>query len=134
VRRLLGVLGLAAAAAAGCSDQGPVAGELSVRLTTSRTGDRAVLFRVIGPQHGVTAGTGSIYRVLSDTSATGDTAWVAVIAPQGGGLGLATGEIARLAVPDTRNAGNYLIALTDIAAADYSVGSISGVSLTVAKP
>jgi hypothetical protein len=134
VRRALGVLTLAAAAAAGCRDQGPVAGELSVLLVSPRSTDRAILFRVIGPQHGVKPGTGTNFRVLLDTSAAGDTSWIAVIAPQGNGLGLATGEIARLAVPDTRKAGNYQVALTDIAAADYSVGNISGISLTVAKP
>lgn len=132
MRRILGVLVLVAAAAAGCSDQGPVAGELSVRLATSRAGDRAVLFRVVGPQHGVTAGTGSSYRVLSDSSATGDTAWVAVIAPQG--TGLAAGEIARIRVPDTRKAGSYQVSLTEAAAADYSVGVFSAITLTVVKP
>ena len=133
MRRALGMLTLAAAAwAVGCGEQGPVAGELSVRLATSRSGDRAILFRVIGPEHGVTAGTGTGYRVVSDSSAAGDTAWIAVVAPQG--TGLVAGEIARLAVPDTRKAGNYLISLTDIAAADYSVGSLAGVALTVVKP
>jgi hypothetical protein len=133
VRRIVGVLALAAAAAAGCNgDQGPVAGELSVRLATSRTTDRAVLFQVIGKQHGVTAGTGTSYRVISDTAATGDTSWVAVISPQG--TGLAAGEIARITVPDTRKAGDYQITLTDLAAADYSVGNISGIALTVVRP
>ena len=130
MRRALAVLVLAAAAAAGCTDQGPVSGDLSVRLATSRLGIRAILFRAIGPQHGVTAGSGSAFRVIWDQS--GDTAWIAVIAPQPGGL--AAGEIARLSVPDTRNAAAYQIALTDIAAADYSVGDISGITLTVVKP
>ncbi len=133
MRRALAVMAIvAAAAAAGCGDQGPVSGDLSVRLTTSRSGDRAILFRVIGPQHGVTAGTGTGYRVVSDTSAAGDTSWIAVISPPG--TGLVAGEIARLAVPDTRRAGSYEISLTDIAAADYSVGSIAGVALAVVKP
>ena len=130
MRRALAVLALAAAAAAGCSDLGPVAGDLTVRLATSRTGIRAVMFRTIGPQHGVSAGSGSSYRVISDQS--GDTAWIAVIAPQGSVL--LAGEIVRLAVPDTRNAGSYKTALTDVAASDYSVGDISGITLTVAKP
>ena len=132
MRRIVGVLALAAAAVAGCSDQGPVAGELSVRLTTSRIGDRAVLFRVVGKLHAVTVGTATSYRVVSDTSATGDTAWVAVIAPQGSGL--AAGEIARIAVPDTRKAGSYEISLTEAAASDYSVGTFPGLTLTVVKP
>jgi hypothetical protein len=131
VRHVVVVLALAAAVA-GCSDQGPVAGELSVRLTTSRTTDRAVLFKVVGKLHGVTAGTGASYRIISDTSATGDTAWVAVITPQG--TGLAPGEIARITVPDTRMAGSYQISLTEAAASDYSVGTFSGITLTVVKP
>jgi hypothetical protein len=131
VRHVVVVLALAAAVA-GCSDQGPVAGELSVRLTTSRTTDRAVLFKVVGKLHGVTAGTGASYRIISDTSATGDTAWVAVITPQG--TGLAPGEIARITVPDTRVAGSYQISLTEVAASDYSVGTFSGITLTVVKP
>jgi len=135
VRRALGMLTLAAALTAGwggCSDQGPTAGELSVRLTSSRSGDRAILFRVVGAQHGVTAGTGTSYRVISDTSAAGDTSWIAVLTPQG--TSLAAGEIARLAVPDTRRAGSYVISVTDIAAYDYSVGDIAGASLLVVKP
>ncbi len=131
MRHVVVVLALAAAVA-GCSDQGPVAGELSVRLTTSRTTDRAVLFKVVGKLHGVTAGTGASYRIISDTSATGDTAWVAVITPQG--TGLAPGEIARITVPDTRMAGSYQISLTEAAASDYSVGTFAGITLTVVKP
>jgi hypothetical protein len=133
VRRALGVLAVAAATTFGCrSIDGPVGGELSVRFTTPRVTDRAVLFFVVGAQRGVTAPTGSSYRVVSDTSGVGDTTWIAVIAPQGSGV--TAGEIARLAVPDLSKSAAYTIALTDIAAADYSVGGISGVSLTVVKP
>jgi len=132
VRRALAVLALAAAVAIGCSDQGPVAGDLSVRLATARTGIRAILLRVVGLQHGVTPASGTTYRVLSDTSAAGDTSWIAVIAPQGSAL--VAGEIARLTVPDTRKAGDYLASLTEVAASDYSVGDLSGVTLAVVKP
>lgn len=133
MKRALGVLAVAAAAVFGCKgDQGPVAGELSVRLATPRNTDRAILFRVIGLQRGVTAGTGTTYRVLSDTSAAGDTSWIAVITPQG--TGLAAGEIARLAVADVGKAGDYRIVVSDVAAADYSVGDTSGVSLSVVRP
>ena len=134
MRRAIAVLALgAAAAAAGCSgDQGPVAGELSVRLATTATTYRAVLFRVVGKLHAVTAPTGAGYRILSDTSATGDTAWIAVIAPQG--TGLAAGEVARLAVPDTRKASSYQVSLTEAAAANYAVGLFPGLALTVARP
>ncbi len=132
MRRALAVLALAAAASWGCrGDQGPVAGELSVRLATPRTTDRAVLFQVVGPPRSV-KGWSSGYRVIADTSATGDTSWVAVIAPQG--TGLAAGEIARVAVADTRQAGAFVISLTEAAAADYSVGAFAGITLTVVKP
>ena len=133
MRRAVGVVALVAAVVAACSgDQGPVAGDLSVRLATARTTDRAVLFRIVGPRHGVTAGTGTGYRVITDTSAAGDTVWVAVIAPQGSGL--AAGEIARLAVPDTRKAGAYHAELSDVAAADYAAADSTELSLTVVKP
>ena len=130
--RALAVL-LLAAAAAGCGgNEGPVAGELAVRLITPRGTDRAVLFRVVGPQHGVTAPAGSTYRVFSDTSAIGDTTWVTVIAPASGGL--KAGEIARFAVADVRKAGDYRAALSDVAAANYAVGDTAGVSLAVVRP
>ena len=122
-----------AAAVAGCGGhEGPVSGELSVRLTSPRNGDRAMLFRVVGPQRGVTPAAGSSYRVFADTSAVGDTTWIVVIAPVG--TGLASGEIIRLAVNDVRKAGSYRTAVSDIAAADYAVGDTAGVSLLVVKP
>jgi hypothetical protein len=133
MKRALGVLAVAAAAVFGCKgDQGPVAGELSVRLATPRSTDRAILFRVIGAQHGVTAGTGTSYRVLSDTSAVGDTSWIAVIATQGSGI--AVGEIVRLAVADVRKAGAYQIVVSDVAAATYAVGDTAGMTLSVVRP
>jgi hypothetical protein len=129
--RVLVVLGIAALAVAACKgNEGPVAGELSVRLGTPRGTDRAILFRVIGPRHAVTAATG--YQLVVDTSAAGDTAWIAVIAPVG--TGLKAGEIARLAVADTRKAGDYKSAISDVAAPNYTVGDTAGVSLTVVKP
>ena len=131
MRRVLAVLVLAAAAAAGCGE-GPTAGDLSVQFSTTLAQYRAVLFRVVGKQHGVSLGTGSSYRILSDTSATGDTAWIAVIAPQG--TTLANGELARIKVPDTRQVQSYEVSLTDAAAANYSVGAFPGISLTIVKP
>jgi hypothetical protein len=126
------VLVLAAAAAFGCKDQGPVAGELSVRLSTPRFNDRAILFRVVGRQHGVAATTGMNYRVLSDTSAAGDTTWIAVIALQGSYL--ASGEIARLAVPDVRKAGDYTAVVSDLASSTYAALDVTTVSVTFVKP
>lgn len=126
------VLALAAGAAACSGEQGPVAGELSIRLATPRATDRAIAFVVVGPQHGATAAAGTTYRVFSSASGAGDTTWITIVAPKTGGL--AAGEVARIAVNDTRRAGSYLIRLSDVAAADYRVGDTVGVSLKVAKP
>ena len=129
---LLGIA-LAAVAAGGCKGpEGPVAGELSVRLTTPRNTDRAILFAVVGKQHGVTAATGSNYRVFSAVSAAGDTTHITVVALAGGGL--AAGEVARLAVDDIRQVDKYSTTLIDVAGADYRIGGLTGLSLTVVKP
>jgi hypothetical protein len=134
VRCALAGLALAAAvSAAACGgDQGPVAGELSVRLTTPRATDRAIAFFVVGPQHGAAEAAGSSYRLFSASSAAGDTTWMTVVAPRTGGL--AAGEVARIAVDDVRRAGSYVVRLSDVAAADYRVGDTAGVSLRIIKP
>lgn len=127
------LLALVAAAAYGCrSAEGPVAGELAVRLATTRSGDRAILLRVVGRQHGVRAPSASTYRVVSDTSAAGDTTWIAVITPQGSAL--VSGDVARLAVPDTRRVADYVVSLTDVALYNYLVGDTTGIVLSVVKP
>jgi hypothetical protein len=131
MRLSLATLCLAATAAA-CHHEGPISGEVSVRIATPRASDRAILFNVVGPQHGVTKATGSAYLVFSDTSAVGDTTWITVIAPVGAGL--VAGEIARLSVADVRKAGDYKALLLDVAASDYAVGDTAQVSLTVVRP
>jgi hypothetical protein len=133
MRRALALVVLAAASVAGCKgSEGPVAGELSVRLTTPRNTDRAVMFVVVGKQSGVTAPSGSGYHIFSATSAAGDTTHVIVVAPLG--QGVAAGEIARIAVNDTRQAASYAATLSDVASATLAVGALTGVSLAVVKP
>jgi hypothetical protein len=133
MRRALAGLALAAAAwAAACGEQGPVAGELAIRLTTPRATDRAIAFTVVGPQHGVSVPAGSGYRLFSSASGAGDTTWITIVTPAGSGL--APGVLARITVDDTRRAGSYVVILGDVAAADYSVGDSVGVSLRVVKP
>ena len=129
MRRLL--LGLVLAAAACSGEQGPVAGELSIRVATPRASDRALLFVVTGRQTGVTAAPGSGYLVFAAAGA-GDTTRIVVAAPAG--RGIAAGEVARIAVADVRQAGSYAVRLADVAAATYAVGDTAGVSLTVVKP
>jgi hypothetical protein len=133
MRRALAVGVCVVVALAGCrSDQGPLAGELSVRLTTPHVGDRAVTFVVTGRLHGVTAASGSAYRIFADTSADGDTAQVVVVAPAGGGL--VTGEVARVRVDDTRQFRRYAARVLQIAASNYFLADTTGVSLAVVKP
>ncbi len=133
MRRAIGVLA-AALLAAGCKgNEGPVAGELSLRLTSPRNTDRAVQLMVTGgPQHGVTAPSGSGYVVFADTSAVGDTSRIVVVSAAG--TGLIPGEIARIAVPDTRQAGKYAPKLVNVAAAALTVGDTAGVSLSIVRP
>jgi len=120
-------------AAAGCrNDQGPRGGELSVRLATPRTGDRAVLFTVVGPQRTVSAPAGSGYRVLSQLSADGDTSHVVVVAPAGSGV--VPGEIARVEVPDLNRVGSYVAVLGDVATDAYAVGDTAGVTISIVRP
>lgn len=133
MRRALVSIAVAAAGwAAACGEQGPVAGELAIRLTTPRATDRAIAFTVVGLQHGVAVPAGSGYRLFARGSATGDTTWITIVTPAGSGL--AAGVLARIAVDDTRRAGSYVVTLGDVAAADYSVGDSVGVSLRVVKP
>jgi hypothetical protein len=133
MRRALALAACVVVAGAGCrGEQGPVAGELSVRLAAARPGDRAIFFRVVGRLHAVTLAPGSGYRVFADTSANGDTAHVVVVAP--GGSGLAAGELARIRVDDTRKVSSYTARVLDVAATSYANRDSAGVTLTVVRP
>lgn len=129
MRRLLACLVLAAAACSG--EQGPVAGELSIRVATPRSTDRALMFVLTGAQTAVTASPGSGYGVFVTPSA-GDSTRIVVAAPAGSGI--AAGEVARISVADVRKVGSYAAKLRDVATASYAVGDTAGVSLTVVKP
>jgi hypothetical protein len=119
-------------AVAGCkSAEGPVAGELEVRLTTPNTDDRAILLRVGGKQTVIAAPSGSNYRVLTAPLA-GDTVRVVVIAPVGSHL--TAGVLLRLTVPDTRQADSYVARALDVASAAYAQRALTGYTLTVVKP
>jgi len=130
MRRLLACLVLAAAACSG--EQGPVAGELSIRVATPRSTDRALMFVLTGAQTAVTAAPVSGYLVFSTPFAAGDSTRIVVAAPAGGGI--AAGEVARISVADVRKAGAYAATLRDVATANYAVGDTAGVSLSVVKP
>jgi hypothetical protein len=130
--RILVLALLGAAAAAGCSStEGPVAGELEVRLTTPNTDDRAVLLLLKGAQTAVTAPSGSGYRILTSVWGS-DSLRVLVIAPQGAHL--AAGALARVAVPDTRQASSYTARALDVASTLYAQRLLTGYQLTVVQP
>ena len=118
---------------AGCSSssEGPVAGELEVRLTTPNTDDRAVLLRLAGRQSAVTAPSGSTYRVLS-APGLGDTVRVLVMAPQGSSL--AAGPLVRVMVPDVRQVSSYAARVLDVASTSYAKRATTGYALAVVKP
>ncbi len=122
-----------ALAAAGCSSsaEGPVAGELQVRLTTPNLDDRAVLFRLAGTQSAVSLPAGSANRLLV-SPATGDTVRVLVIAPQGSHL--TAGELVLVTVPDTRQVAAYAARLLDVASTAYVERVTAGYALQVVKP
>jgi hypothetical protein len=123
---------LCGALAAGCgSAEGPVAGELEVRLATPNSDDRAVLFLLRGAQTAVTAPSGSSYRILKAPLGV-DTLRVLVIAPQGGHL--AAGTLVRIAVPDTRQASSYVARPLDVATTLYAQRPVTGYTLTVVQP
>lgn len=127
---LLALLG--GLAAAGCfGHEGPVAGELEVRLATPNADDRAIIFRLVGQQTAVTAPSGSGYRVFT-TPGLGDTARVVVVAPQG--THLAAGSVARVSVPDTRRAEAYGAVVQEVASTSYATRAAAGYVLTVVKP
>ncbi len=130
MKRLL--VGLVVAVAACAGEQGPVAGELSIRIATPRATDRAIMFVLTGAQSGVTASPGSGYLVFAGPSTEGATTRIVVAAPAGSGI--AAGEVARISVADVRKASSYSAKLEDVAAATYAVADTAGVSLSVVKP
>jgi hypothetical protein len=120
------------ALAAGCGgSEGPVAGELEVRLASPNTDDRAVLFLLRGAQTAVTAPSGSNYRILKAPLGL-DTLRVMVIAPQGGHL--TAGALVRVAVPDTRQSASYTARPLDAASTAYAQRVVTGYQLTVVQP
>lgn len=128
VLTLLGCL-----AVAGCAgNEGPVAGELEVRLATPNGDDRAVHFRLVGAQTAVTAPPGTAYRVFVSPEPGSDTARVVVVAAQG--TALAPGPLARVMVPDTRRAAAYAAGVLEVASTAYGQRAPAGYVLTVVRP
>ena len=132
-RAWLGLATLLALAGGSCNgnETGPVAGELAVRFATPSTDDRALVLRLVGPQTGVRSTPWQSYGVYQ-SSTTGDTTVIAVVAPQGSALG--AGELVRFSVPDTRKAGSYTVTLSQVAGADYRLRDVRLYGVVVRKP
>jgi len=119
-------------AAAGCpSPEGPVAGDLEVRVVSPNLDDRAILLRLHGRQTAVAAPSGSGYQVLV-APYRADTVTVLVMAPRG--QHLLAGAIVRVSVPDTRQVDAYLARPLDVASTAYLQRALTGYTLAVAKP
>jgi hypothetical protein len=109
-----------------CRDVTNPAGILTLSLVTPNPGaDGAVLLTVTGPGAltSVTAANG--LRVFSQTLAA--TNHFAVTGP------LPNGAILTIGVSDVNRVGDYTATIQDVAASDYTLRSLAGYSLTIAK-
>ena len=126
VAAALAALALALAA---CSD-GPQPGALVVQLA-GVPGARAVKFRLVGPQTGVTAPAGSPVLVAS-AQLSGDTVMIAAFAPVGDTLNGAV--LARLSVSDVRASARYTATVLEVAGPTYALQNPAQYTLTVVRP
>jgi hypothetical protein len=123
------IVALALAGASGCGDGGggPVAGTLTISLTTPNAGaDGAILLSVTGPQAltSMTAGTG--LRAFSQTLST--TTRVAVTGT------LASDALITVGVADVRKVAQYTATIQAVAAsADFTLRPLTGYALTVSQ-
>ena len=122
------VVVLALAGVNSCSsDGGPVAGMLTVSLTTPNPGaDGAILFSVIGPQQLTSMTAGAGLRAFSQPLST--TTKVAVTGT------LASGAILTIGVTDVRQAAQYAATIQGVAASsDFQLRPLTGYHLTVSQ-
>jgi hypothetical protein len=114
--------------AGGCKTTAqPVAGELTVNLTTPNSDDGAILVRITGTGGQVVTGASascSGCRLFS--GAVSDTELRAVIT---GSIG--AGAIARVSVSDVNQPGAYSVQILDVASRTYVKRAITGYSLAL---
>lgn len=106
---------VAAALLAACGEDGPRAGELSVRLT-GPLAPRAIIVELVGAHQAVLAPTGTPYSI-SEVAGAGDTARLLIYAPAGSGL---SGEVARIPVADVR-ASRLTATVLEVAGPSYQL-------------
>jgi hypothetical protein len=114
---------VAASLLSGCSNNtGPVAGVLNVNISSPQPDDGALMLSVYGgPVDSVESVGFPIYSIRTSDS-------VKFIVT--GSLG--SGAVARIHVPDGRQASRYTAKLTQVAArTSYAVGDLAGYSITL---
>ncbi len=124
--RVLVALALLGAGSCGSGTTGPVAGQLTVSLVTPNpNADGAILLSVTGPVALTSATAATGLRVFGQPLAT--TTRFAVTGT------LTTGAVLSIGVADVNQVAQYKASVQAVAAADFSLRSLSGYSLTVAK-
>jgi hypothetical protein len=120
------LVALALVGAGSCSNNsGPVAGQLTVSLTTPNPGgDGAVLFSVTGPDALTSATAPAGLRVFAQPLGT-----VTRFAVTGT---LTNGAVLTIGVANTSKAAQYAATIQSVAAPDFQLRALSGYSLTVA--
>ncbi len=127
-RRLLLVAGLATTLLGACkgdSPSGPVAGDLTLTLTSPGNTDGAILVRVTGPVESVSA----VGDLRVEGSQLPGGMWRIVVAGN-----VTSGPVARIRVPDIGAVDQYLAIVEQVAArGSFALLSSSGYAVEVVK-
>ena len=133
MKRLLAVAALAAIVlvVVTCGDDGPigpVAGTLSVRLTSPNTGaDQAILLTVTGPTSLTSATAGSGLRLFQPPLGGLETRF-ALVGRVSTGVTILT-----IGVEDVGRVSEYSATIEGVARADYQLRNLAGYELTVSR-
>jgi len=122
------VVALAVGGAGSCSDAGtgPVAGVVTVSLTTPNAGsDGAIQFRFTGPLAPTSITVAPGLRVFSQP-----LAMVTRVAVTGT---LTNGAVVTIGVPDTRKLSQYTATIEAVAGSDFQLRPLTGYSLTISQ-
>ncbi len=112
-----------------CRDDttGPVAGTLTVRLTTPGAGpDGAIMLTIAGPAAITSATAPSGLRVFHPGFGATATSFAVTGT-------LAAGPILTVSVPDVNQVAQYAAAIQQVAGTDYQLRALAGYALTVER-
>jgi uncharacterized protein (DUF2141 family) len=125
-RTLFALAAVALFVAAGCTTA-PVAGELTVNLTTPNTDDGALLVRIRGSgAELVTNASAACSGCKMFKAVVSDTEIRAVITGA-----INAGAVARVSVSDVNNAASYAVDILDVASRTYVKRATTGYSLSL---